>query len=244
MRNVLLGLALGLVAVPSAVLAQDEPPGFWRASGDIDLWSSYADQKIRETDHSPDGGGVGIGGQLNLPFYTFIEGKYQYNDEDYPYQNSTQGTGYGNSLDEQARLGGGLQAYLPLVQATVYGKVDYVHYRFRSPLLENQYGDIYRAHDNDDGAGFFGGFRTNLPLLVQFYGEGGYLKLSKSRGPEFKGGVALPLGNMFRRRASIELFAEYEWTRLHANSGNTDTFDNFLPGLMYDYRFGVRVPFY
>jgi len=244
MRKAFLGLVLGSVAAPAVVLAQDyAPPLFWRPSGDLDLWYSYADQKIQQTDHSPSGSGVGFSGQLNLPFYLFVEGKFQFNDEDHPYENSPAGTGYGMSLDEQVRTGGGVQAYVPLVPMTIYAKADYVHYRYSSPDLVDDFGNVGRFHDNDDGAGYFAGFRSNGRWL-QVYGEGGYLKLSDTHGQQFRGGLALPLGHVIRHRANIELFAEYEWTRLHGNHGNDDAFNNFLPGLMYDYHVGIRMPFY
>ncbi len=243
MRKTLLGLAFGTLAAPAAFAQDYVQPVFWRPSGDLSVWYSYADQKVQETDHSPSGSGVGFSAQLNLPYYLFVEGKFQFNGEDQPSENVGQNTFVGTSLDEQARVGGGIQAYLPLIPTTIYAKADYMHYRFSSGDLVDQFGNVGRIYDNDDGAGYFAGFRTNGPW-VQFYGEGGYLKLSDSHGQQFRGGVAFPLGHIIRRRANIELFAEYDWTRLHANHGNDDTFQNFLPGLMYDYQVGVRIPFY
>lgn len=240
MRKARACLLAFIFAAPLSAFAQNV---YWQPSGNAGIWYSYADQKIESTDHSPSGGGIGFDGKFNLPFHLFIDGMFQFNDESYPYEEQTDGRFYGASLSEQSRIGGGLQFVPPGLPLNLFGKIEYVNYRFRSPLLQDQFGDVYREHDNDDGGGYFLGFRTLNPG-PQIYGQGGYLDLSDSHGQEYKLGLAWPIGRIMRRRATVELFAEYDWTRLHANHGDDDTFENFLPGLMYDYHVGVRIPFY
>lgn len=242
MRKAMLMLVAVLSAAPTVVCAQQL---FWPVSGDFDVYYSYARQKVEQASNHPNGSGVGIGGQLNLPlglpFNVFVDGFYQYNGENTAqFQDTTGvngGTVFGLGLADQLRAGGGLQTIIPGTPLLVYGKADYVHYRYESDdYFDPASGDIYHYHDNDDGAGYFGGFKLIYPQF-EVYGQGGYLNLSDTKGPEYRGGIAVPIGRIIRRRAVVQLFAEYDWTRLQERG--TSFHDIF-----YDYRAGIRIPFF
>lgn len=229
MRKALACLLVGTLSAPVAVFAQSI---VWPTSGDLDIYYSHANQKVDQATHNPAGSGVGFSGQINLPFGLFVDGMYQYNGED----QAQFGVADGLGLQDQARVGGGLQWFVPRTPLTLYGKADYVHYRYESATFINYDGSTFSAHDNDDGAGYFLGFRTRLPGF-ELYGQGGYLHLADTRGQEYTAGVAVPLGRIIRRRALVQLFAEYDWTSLHERAGG-------YHDIFYDYRAGIRIPFY
>lgn len=245
MRKSLLCLASLALAVPAA--AHADGPWLHSVPGDLSVYYSYAYQKVEQSTETPSGSGIGVNGEIGLPldlfpFLLFVDGMYQYNGEDHAEFQTTSATGgtttfVGLGLSEQVRAGGGLQFALPTAPVLFYAKADYVHYRFDSPVFEDRFGNLFRGpHDNDDGAGYFGGFRARLPV-VEIYGQGGYLNLADTDGQEFEGGFAIPLGPIMRRRASVQLFAEYQWTRLHER-------DTRFHDIFHDYRAGIRIPFY
>lgn len=243
MHKALVGMAAGMLAALTVPAVAAADPLFIPVSGDFNVYYSYARQKVEQATNNPDGSGIGIGGQLNLPLNlpigVFIDGLYQYNGEnqaEFSDPSQPGNTVVGLGLQDQVRAGGGLQFIVPTTPLLLYGKAEYVHYRYESADYIDQFGNIFGFHDNDDGAGYFGGFRLINPRY-EIYGQGGYLKLSDTEGPEYRAGIAVPLGRIIRRRAIVQLFAEYDWTRLHELG--TSFHDIF-----YDYRAGIRIPFY
>lgn len=216
--------AAGVLVAPAGAFAAPYYP-----NGDLGIYYDYSNQKIEQS-LKPSGSGVGIGGTLNLPYNLFLDGRYQYNNEHTSEYDDFFGHEPGVSLQaEQARLGGGIQFFVPQAPVTVYGKIDYVHYGF-----DGRQAGVDLGSDNDDGAGYFLGFRTRYPGL-NVYAQGGWLELSDTHGQEYTAGVDFPVGRTWPRGVPVKLFAEFQWSKLNEEQGG-------YHDIYYDYRAGLRVP--
>lgn len=212
-------------AVLSLVSAASHAAVVYFPSGNVDVYGSYLLQKFTNSDQSPDGGGAGIAGQLNLPLGLFAEGMYQYNNLHAPQDAVAPGF---QEQQEQGRLGAGLQFSPPLLALTVFGKIDYVHYGVDSFQAGQDQG-----HVNHDGTGYFAGIRTRgLPLSL--WAQGGHLDLRHESGQEYLAGVAVPIGRTWPFGFPAELFGQFRYTHLGLDSGNAR---------FYDYTAGLRFNF-
>lgn len=210
-------LIWSLGAAPVLALAAPLP-----FSGELSPYYSYQAQLPSGSADHFSGSGAGISGRLNLPFGLFADASYQWNNEFV----APSGGFAGSHLDQrEARAGGGLNFYLPFSPLSLYGRIDYVHFgqSVRS-------GGVNFGHSNDDGTGYFAGVRFD-GFGFALYGEGGYVNLSDSDGPEARAGVELPVGRQLR------MFAEYRYDNFRFNDGSGQHLR------FNEARVGLRLPF-
>ena len=221
MRKLLILAALGAATIPAASNAAL----IYRPNGYFDVYGSYLNQKFEGTDQNPDGGGVGIAAQLNLPLNFFLEGMYQYNNLHAPGSGFVPGF---NEQQDQGRVGGGINLSLPLSPIVLFGKIDYVHYGVDLIQANTDFGTT-----NHDGGGYFIGAKTR-GLVVNLYAQGGWLDLEDASGPEYLAGLSVPVARGWF--GPIELFGQFRWDNLKLDDGGGHN-------RFYDYDVGFRFPF-
>lgn len=216
-----LAVAMGAAAMPALALAAPPLP----FTGSLSPYYTYQVQLPTDSTRHFSGSGAGVSGWMNLPYNLFLDGRYQWNNEFVPPQGGFFGSPGAHLDQRQARLGGGIQFFVPYSPLTLYGKIDYVHY---GATLRS--GGVDYGHVNDDGTGYFGGLRLGQ-FGYRLYAEGGYVSLSDSDGPQALVGLDLPLGQR------VKLFLEYQYNDFGFNDGSGQHLR------IDDYRVGLRLPF-
>jgi hypothetical protein len=227
---------LGLFTMMSSAVALAAPAtryvdGWMPRTGDFGLYYSYANQKFQGAPTNPGGSGVGVVLRKDLPNNLFVDALYESNVE-HAAAFSQGGFDFPGvrSMNDQVRAGGGIQFFVPQQPLTLYGKVDYVHYGFHEKVGSEEF-----FANNDDGVGYFLGFRTTGPGL-NVYAQGGQLELADTRGQEGSGGVSFPIGRVDAYGLPVNFFIEYRWTHLEEDNGAHDIYYNYHAGLNFPLR--------